>query len=38
VRQAKREALSREVDAAALLLSQLNELADAVRARIPGGI
>ena len=32
-----REATPREVDTAALLLTQMNELADAVRARIPGG-
>lgn len=32
---ADREATSREVDTAALLLTQMNELAEAVKARIP---
>lgn len=34
---ADREATRREVDTAALLLTQMNELADAVRGRIPRG-
>lgn len=34
---ADREPTAREVDTAALLLTQMNELADAVRGRIPRG-